>query len=470
MNDPAPPPSPSWQRRAARAAYTAVLWALQPAYLARLWWRGRAEARYREAIGERFGHYPVRRHGPGVEGAPDPRPWIWLHAVSLGETRAAAALVAELRRSRPTMRLVLTHGTATGREAGAALLGPDDLQAWLPYDTPSAVQGFFAAFRPAVGVLMETEIWPNLLDAARRRSVPMVLANARLSERSRRKGQRLEPLLRPAVEGLALVLAQTEDDAQRLRATGATNVVVAGNVKFDMTPDPAVLARGRHWAVAHPRPIVLAVSTREGEEAPLLECWSRARAAAGSARGADPLAARQADPRLLVVPRHPQRFGEVAALLDRSGLAWCRRSEFPDGHPDEAALGADVWLGDSMGELPAYYAASRVALLGGSFAPLGGQNLIEAAACGCPVVMGPHTFNFELAAEMALEAGAAVRAADLRAAVAQAWSQALGSPAEASAARARAERFAAAHRGAARRMAERIVDLIPGAAGPRSGR
>jgi 3-deoxy-D-manno-octulosonic-acid transferase len=434
--------------RAALALYTMVLWILRPLYVARLWWRGRAEARYREAIGERFGRYAARPAGRTANGGA-PAPCLWIHAVSLGETRAAAALVAEVRRLRPDLRLVLTHGTATGREAGAALLGPDDLQAWLPYDTPAAVQGFFAAFRPAVGVLMETEIWPNLVEAAHRRGVPVVLANARLSERSQRKGRRLEALLRPAVEQLSLVLAQTEADAARLREAGAREVVVAGNVKFDMTPDATLLARGRGWAEASGRPVVLAASTREGEEAALLQAWQ---ASAERSRGG---------PRLLVVPRHPQRFAEVASLLDRSGMRWSRRSAWADSQPDAAAQAADVWLGDSMGEMAAYYASARVALLGGSFAPLGGQNLIEAAACGCPVIAGPHTFNFELAAELAIEAGAAVRVDSIGAGVVEARARCEQSAGEARAVQERCEAFGRAHRGAAARTAEQITALLP---------
>ena len=218
----------------ARGGYSLLLWLLTPVYLLRLWWRGRAEPLYRHAIAERLGSYD----GGATSGA------VWVHAVSLGETRAAAALIDALRRQRPGMRLLLTHSTATGREAGLALLHDADRQAWLPYDTPGVVNRFFNHFQPAVGVLMETEIWPNLLHAAQTRSVPMVLANARLSPKSQRQGQRLGMLMRPAVRSLALVLAQTEGDAQRLRESGALNVFVSGNLKFDMAPDARSL---RGW-------------------------------------------------------------------------------------------------------------------------------------------------------------------------------------------------------------------------------
>ncbi len=414
----------------ARGLYSVLLRLLTPAVLLRYAWRSRAEPLYRQSLGERLGVYTSRSE-TGV--------W-WVHAVSLGETRAAAALIDGLRVLRPSVRLLLTHGTATGREAGLALLREGDVQAWLPLDTPGAVRRFLRHFRPSIGVLMETEIWPNLLHAAREAALPMVLANARLSERSQRKGERLAALLRPALRSLSLVLAQTADDARRLRASGALEIAVAGNIKFDMTPDPTMLARGRAWRDALARNVVLAASTREGEEAPLLEAWR----ALASPR-----------PLLLIVPRHPQRFDEVATMVQASGLTLVRRSAWNDV-PAQAAHAADVWLGDSLGEMATYYAAADVALLGGSFAPLGGQNLIEAAACGCPVVMGPHTFNFADAAQLATAAGAAIRVAGFGEAVA--FAVVLGHADRASWS-ARASAFAAAHRGAAQRMAVAIAHL-----------
>ena len=418
----------------ARGLYSASLSLLKPAYLLRLWWRGRQEPMYRHAIGERLGLY----NGAPSEG------WIWIHAVSLGETRAAAALVNALRERHPAMKLLLTHGTATGREAGKALLRPGDEQVWLPYDTPGVVQRFFAQFRPRVGILMETEVWPNLLATARRAGVTMVLANARLSEKSLRQGQRLENVIRPAVQSLALVLAQTDSDAQRLESIGARDVRGSGNLKFDMAPDAALLSRGQAWrAAVSPRAVVLAASTREGEETSLLAAW---------------WALPAPRPLLVVVPRHPQRFDEVAVLMQSQGLSTTRRSAWKSDNPPAQALQADAWLGDSMGEMPLYYAAADVALLGGSFAPLGGQNLIEAAACGCPVVMGPHTFNFAQAAELSLAAGASIRVTDIEEGVRRAIELARNSQREEWASRARS--FAQMHRGAARRMAESIDQCV----------
>ena len=290
---------------------------------------------------------------------------------------------------------------------------------------------------------METEIWPNLLLAAQAQGAPMVLANARLSPKSFRQGERFASLLRPAVESLSLVLAQTDDDARRITESGAPVVEVSGNLKFDLTPDPEQLARGAAWRALLQRKVVLAAITREGEEALLLAAWARQ-----PANGA----------LLVIVPRHPQRFDEVAGLVRAAGLTLARRSAWDQTPPPEA-LQAQVWLGDSMREMALYYATAQVALLGGSFAPLGGQNLIEAAACACPLVMGPSTFNFSEAAELSLAAGASLRVADMDAGVAVA-SELLHDPDRLALLSSAALQFAAQHRGAALRMAVRIVPLI----------
>ncbi len=434
----------AWRRGLARQAYSLMLKALTPAYLVKLWWRGRREPLYRHAVPERLGHY----RGGRTAG------WVWVHAVSLGETRASGSLIAALRQELPGMRLLLTCGTATGREAGAALLQPGDRQAWLPYDTPAVVRRFFEQFRPQVGILMETEVWPNLQHAAQMHGVPMVLANARLSERSARQAERLAAVIRPAVQSISLVLAQTEDDARRLRRVGAGRVEVHGNLKFDMTPSEAAMATGRRWReavhAAGQRGVVVAASTREGEEAPLLAAW-KAHLASHAAPG-------RQQALLVLVPRHPQRFDEIAALVRSTGLSLARRSGWAGAEPGAEDLAAEVWLGDSMGEMPAYYTLGDVALLGGSFAPLGGQNLIEAAACGCPVIMGPHTFNFAEAAELSLQAGASRRVEGCEAAVAAA--QTLLGTSELREMSAAATHFAAAHRGAAAAMARRIAAVL----------
>ncbi|RZS57201.1 3-deoxy-D-manno-octulosonic-acid transferase [Sphaerotilus mobilis] len=428
----------------ARGAYATLMRLLTPLLIGRLWLRARREPLYGHAVAERLGL-----------GAATPPGALWLHAVSLGETRAAEPLIQALRAAHPGLRLLLTSGTATGRETATGLLRDGDAQRWLPIDTPGAVRRFLQRHRPAIGVLMETEVWPVLQHEAARAGVPMVIANARLSERSLQKAHRLDALMRPAVATLAVALAQTEADAQRLRVAGAPQVQVSGNLKFDLVPEPALLARGHGWRGASAgRPVVLAASWREGEDEPLLSAW-----VAAMARWQGDAARR---PRLLLVPRHPQRFDEVAAMVQAHGLSLSRRSGWGEelaSPADPGAAGADVWLGDSMREMPAYYALADVALLGGSFAPLGGQNLIEAAACGCPVVMGPHTFNFAEAAALAEQALAAQRVTDLVEAVQAAVALVDDSRRRTEMVTA-SKAYAALHQGAARRMAEAVMQVL----------
>ena len=421
---------------AARFGYSALLRLAAPLYALRVLWRGRSEPLYARHFGERFGSFDAA----ATTGA------VWIHAVSLGETRAAAPLIEAMRTARPGLRLLLTHGTATGRAAGQALLRAGDAQAWLPFDTPGGARRFLRHFRPAAGVLIETEIWPNVLAEARRAGVPMFLANARLSASSQRRGARVDALLRPAFASLAAAFAQSASDAERLRAAGVGDVVVAGNLKYDMAPDEALLARGRNWKTGLQRGVVLAASTREGEEAMLLAEWRALPAPR---------------PLLVVVPRHPQRFDAVAELVAAAGFSLSRRSAWTGGTPSLEAASAEVWLGDSMLEMPAWYALADSALLGGSFAPLGGQNLIEAAACGCPVVMGPHTFNFGEAAALSLASGAAIRVTGMAAGVIAAAALVRGdAQAERERRAAAALAWSQAHRGAATHMAAAIVAAL----------
>ena len=367
----------------ARLFYSVLFYAAQPLVWLRLLWRGRKQPEYRQHIAERYGFYKKAISSPT----------IWLHAVSVGETRAAEPLIAALLARYPKHGLLLTHMTPTGRETGRMYVERYPgriLQAYLPYDLPDAASRFFGHFRPEFGLFMETELWPNLIAGAKARGIPVALVNARLSARSHRGYKRLAALSRPAFAALDLVTAQTEDDAGRIRSLGATTVNVTGNLKFDVRPDEAKEARGRNWrAEIGARPVWLAASTRDGEEAMILDAL---------------LALDLTGVLLILVPRHPQRFDEVASLVASRGIALKRRSldEFPQ-------TDTRVWLGDSMGEMASYYAAADLALIGGSLLPFGGQNLIEAAACGCPVIVGPHTFNFTQAADDAVLCGAAVR-------------------------------------------------------------
>ncbi|MFC0167006.1 lipid IV(A) 3-deoxy-D-manno-octulosonic acid transferase [Pseudoduganella danionis] len=391
-----------------RLIYSLLWWLALPLVLTRLWLRGRKEPGYRQHWGERLGFYGAPMAGAGQV--------LWVHAVSVGETRAAEPLVDALLAAYPDSRIILTHMTPTGRATGKALFarhGARLQQAYLPYDTASMVGRFIRHFRPAVCVLMETEVWPNLIAVCGARSVPVVLANARLSERSLRKSRRLGSLLLDAARGITLVAAQTQADAERVRSLGVARVEVTGSIKFDVVVAPAALQIGaRLRAAIGSRPVLLCASTREGEEELILAAFEQARASLPQ------------DVLLLIVPRHPQRFADVEAMIVSHGLRVQRRSALAlgqesatlqeDGAANPAGLAADtdVLLGDSMGEMFAYYAACDCAFVGGSLLPLGGQNLIEPAALGKPVLIGPHTFNFALVTEDALAAGGALRVAD----------------------------------------------------------
>ncbi len=420
-----------------RSLYSLLWWLALPLVLGRLWWRGRKEPGYRRHVGERLGFY-----GPVLA----PRRTFMVHAVSVGETRAAEPLVEALLARWPDCRILLTHMTPTGRATGAALFGKHGervVQSFLPYDTGLLVRRFLRHFRPQVCILMETEVWPNLIAGCAAEHVPVALVNARLSKRSLRRGQRFGGIMVDAARAITTVAAQTEDDANRIRSLGAPQVAVTGSIKFDVVPPEAALEKGA-WLRARigERPVFLCASTRDGEEALILDAWGR-------------LASKPANALLAIVPRHPQRFDEVAQLVAARGLSLQRRSRMDDG-----AVDADVLLGDSMGEMFAYYAACDCAFIGGSLLPLGGQNLIEACAVGKPVLVGEHTFNFLDATIEAVAAGGAVRVADADALVAQA-ARLLADDAARAAMGAQAAAWAGRHRGATLRTVELLQRIIP---------
>jgi 3-deoxy-D-manno-octulosonic-acid transferase len=411
----------------ARFVYTLLAYLLLPYMLLRLAWRARRQRGYLQHVGERFGYYTQE-----AGGLP-----IWVHAVSVGETRAAEPLIQALAAKYPGQRVLLTHMTPTGRETGEALFGENVIRCYLPYDYPGAVARFLRYFRPRTGILMETEIWPNLIHACRAQGVPLYLVNARLSEKSYSGYRRFPQLARECLAGFAAIAAQGMDDARRLTDLGATAVRVTGNVKFDVTPPQPQLVLGRKWRrnFGDRRPVLLAASTREGEEALLLDALARIDV-----------------PELLtvIVPRHPQRFEEVASLLMARGTGFQRRSDNAVVAPDTQAV-----LGDSMGEMFAYYAACDVAFIGGSLLPFGGQNLIEACAAGKPALIGPSTYNFAEAVELAVRAGAAVQVPDA-AALALEARRLLRDPVSAQRMAQAALDFCAAHRGATARVLELI--------------
>lgn len=350
----------------------------------KLLWRGLKQPEYRQHVRERYGYYTQTVTAP----------LIWVHCVSVGETRATQPLIHALLEQYPQHQILITHGTPTGRDTGRQLFSQHItqghvLQAYLPVDTPGASKRFLAHFKPVLGLLMETELWFHVIDQATRQHIPVALLSARLSAKSAAGYAKLGSLTRQGLQQLALVAAQTAADAERLQALGAPHPIICGNLKFDVTPptDSADKGAALRQLIGQDRTVLMAASTREGEESMILD----------AVQGTGVLT--------LLVPRHPQRFAEVESLLKARGLRYVLRTELVQ------PLNADVQvvLGNSMGEMYTYYAASDFAVMGGSLQPLGGQNLIEAAAMGVPTILGPHMFNFTQVAQAAVLADAAVQ-------------------------------------------------------------
>jgi len=376
-----------------RLLYSFV-WGLSlPFAVFRLWWRGRREPGYRQHIAERLGFFPAY--------VAQQQPTIWVHAVSAGETRAAEPLIRALLASYPQHHLLLTHMTATGRETGGKLFADVSsrlTQAFLPYDINWMMRRFLRHYSPQLCVLIETEVWPNLIAQCKELQVPVTLVNARLSAKSLNKARRLSALMLPAAHAISAVAAQSNPDAERLAELGISQPQVTGNMKFDVTP-PALMAE-RGIALRRSfgeRQVILCASTRDGEEELILAAFLEQ----------FPLLTEK--PLLVITPRHPQRFDQVAAMLEARGISYVRRSALD--HATVAPISGDVQvlLGDTMGEMYMYYAAADVAFVGGSLVPLGGHNLIEACAMGKAVLTGLHTFNFSEITDQAIAAGAALR-------------------------------------------------------------
>lgn len=424
----------------AQQAYTFLLRLLSPLIWGWMAWRARrAGGDWQIFSAERFGSYALPWDGE----AP-----VWVHAVSLGETRAAHSLIVSLL-SRGD-RVLLTHTTPTGRAEGTKLFAAEIAtgqlrQQWLPYDFPGATRRFFKHYRPRLGILIEREVWPNLLDQAQAADVPMILASARFSERAQTHVRRIDQfflsLMRDAYASIDLVLAQTEDDARRLFEVGASNVQIVGNVKFDVVLPVVAVDSGRVWRQRLTRPVISIASTREGEDAmfvsaikhqlthpevmpddysahavhfdPILTPMPVAETEPAAISAAAPLPyplPASPPPLFFLIPRHPQRFDEAAALLEQSGLSFVRWTDIRHSTQADRELSeVQVVLGDTLGEMPFFYAASDVAIVAGSFAPHGGQNLIEACAMGTPVIVGPFARNFADAVRGAVAAGAAIQ-------------------------------------------------------------
>jgi 3-deoxy-D-manno-octulosonic-acid transferase len=368
-----------------RRLYSLLIYLAVPFAFGVVMWRGLRDRGYWQAPGERFGWGRAIANGS-----------IWLHAVSLGEVSAAAPLVRALRVRYPQYTMVLTTATPTGRARGRALFGDTVDVRFLPYDTPGAVARFLDRIRPRLGIIMETELWPNLFSECERRGVPLLLANARLSLKSVARYRRLSSLARGIFSATSLIAAQTREDAERFIAIGARSAStrVVGNIKFDVEMGAGASGEGRELRGSvggGARPIWIAGSTHAGEEEQVLAAHEQL----------------PADALLLLVPRHPDRFESVGELLKQRGVKFARRSG--GVAPDPATR---VLLVDTVGELAALYAAADAAFVGGSLVPIGGHNLLEPAALGLPVLTGPSHANGEEIARMLLAEGAALEVRD----------------------------------------------------------
>jgi len=368
-----------------RFLYTLTMYLLTPVILYRLAARGIRYRGYLARWRERFGFFA----DPGIRDS------IWIHAVSVGEVNAAAPLIEALMRRYARSAFVITTITPTGSERVLKLFGGRVFHVYLPYDLPASVRRFLDRVRPRLGVVMETEIWPNLFYECDRRGVPIVVANARLSEKSLRGYGPVRPLARQAIRSARFVAAQSRADAQRLLELGAEprRLSIVGNLKFDMAVPADLAQRGRELRVewGAERPVWIAASTHEGEELSVLKAHVE-------------VLRRFPDALLLIAPRHPERFKPVAQACRNLGFATRTRSE--DDHADTAC---QCFVVDTMGELLRYYAAADAAFVGGSLVPIGGHNVLEPAALSVPVVVGPNTFNFAEITETLLAGGAALR-------------------------------------------------------------
>jgi 3-deoxy-D-manno-octulosonic-acid transferase len=369
-----------------RLLYTGLLYLILPLALLRLYWRGRHDAGHRRRWRERLGFFP-----------PLPSGCLWVHAVSLGETRAALPLIRALLERYPDQPLLVTTTTLTGSRQVREALGERVLHVYAPYDLPGAVRRFLRQTRPRLAVIMETELWPNLLRQCAVAGIPTMIANARLSERSARGYARIRRLTASMLRDVTLIAAQAEADADRFRALGAPRVAVTGNLKYDLSLPDDLPERGwqlRRELLGEERRVWIAASTHAGEDEPILAALALLRP-------------RWPELLLLLVPRHPERFDGVAALCRQQGCKLVRRSEQRACAPDTA-----VFLGDTMGELLLFYAAADLAFVGGSLVDTGGHNVLEPALLGLPVLFGPHMFNFTEASQRLLEAEAAWQVTD----------------------------------------------------------
>ncbi len=370
-----------------RLVYTLLFYLLLPLVLLRLLYRAWKAPAYVQRWRERFGWFDAR----AVQGVQT----IWVHSVSVGESIAAAPLVRQLQQAYPDHRLVVTTMTPTGSERVVALYGDSVFHVYAPYDLPDAVARFLARVEPRLAIIMETELWPNTVAACAARNIPVVLANARLSERSARGYGKFSALVKPMLNQLAMIAAQDDATASRFLGLGIDpdRVTVTGSIKFDLEVDDVIRDSGKslrqQWLANKQAGVrvLVAASTHPGEDEQILDAWQ------GLAE----------DLLLIIVPRHPERFGKVAELLKQRGICFARRSS-----NETVTESVQVVLGDTMGELMVFFAAADLAFIGGSLVPTGGHNMLEASAMGVPVFSGPHFFNFKDIADQLCAAGAMI--------------------------------------------------------------
>ena len=417
-----------------RFVYTGLLYLLLPLALLRLYWRGRRDPGHRQRWRERLGFIPPRSESG----------YLWVHAVSVGEARAALPLIRALLARYPDQPVLVTTTTLTGSRQVQEALGDRVQHVYAPYDLPGAVARFLRKARPRIAIIMETELWPNLLRQCAVAKIPVLVANARLSERSARGYARIRGFTRSMLRNVTLIAAQAEADAERFRVLGAPRVEVVGNLKYDLKLPDELLEQGRilrRERLSENRPVWIAASTHAGEDEPILEAFAQLRT-------------HWPDLLLLLVPRHPERFDSVAALCQQRGFNIVRRSDQQSCRPATA-----VFLGDSMGELLLFYATADLAFVGGSLVSTGGHNVLEPALLGLPVLFGPHMFNFTEAEERLLEAEAARQVADA-AELAVAVDQWLADPEQRRNAGQRGWAVVERHRGALMALMARIEALL----------
>ena len=418
-----------------RFFYNLLIYLLQLPVAAYWFFRGLVNSSYRDRLGQRFGGWGY----PKFDGC------IWIHAVSVGEVQAAVPLIRAINRQYPKHPMLVTTVTPTGAARVKAVFGDTVEHCYIPFEMPQAVDNFFSSVKPELALVMETEIWPNLYRGCGVRNIPLILVSARISPKSVRGYRRLLPLFRDTLSHGIIISAQTEADAERFRSLGASHerTRVTGNIKFDIELPADLVARGDdlRLQVFGDRPVWIAASTHDQEEEQVLEAHRQ-------------LTENYPDLLLVLVPRHPERFAQVRDLINRFGFGCVARTE-----KRRCTAATEVFLGDTMGEVPLFYAASDIAFVGGSLVPIGGHNLLEPAALGLPVITGPHVFNAQEIANMFLELGACYlvkNAAEL----ADAVGELLANPKEATAQGSKAKSIVQRNRGSLRRLLDLLVPLI----------